>query len=146
MDKVTKTYRKSEIELADIYRLRFVNRLSWAEIARIGNTSPTNVMQRYNKFIADLPDAEELALYQQQRVELLSHAELTLLKHIFDPKKLAKASINNLAYAFTQVFQARRLESNQSNLNISIAEVSNKRKKLEQEIESIESEIAKLSK
>jgi len=146
MDKVGKTYRKAEIGLADIYRLRFVNKLSWADIARIGNTSPTNVMQRYNRFIANLPDAEELALYQQQRAELLSQAELTLLKHIFDPKKLAKASINNIAYAFTQIFQARRLESNQSNINIAIAEVVDRKRKLEQEIASIEAEIAKLSK
>lgn len=141
-----KKYKKSEIELADIFRLRNTNKLSWSEIAKIANTSIQNIQQRHEKFIANLPNAEDSELYQKERVELLSRAELTLLKHIFDEKKLAKASINNIAYAFSQIFQARRLESNQSNINISIAETSNKRRKLEQEIESIEQELAKLSK
>jgi len=141
-----KPYRKAEIDLVDIYRLRYVNRLSWAEIAKIGNTSAPNVIQRYNRFVANLPEPEEVELYNQQRAELLTQAELTLLKQIFDKEKLAKASINNIAYAFTQVFQARRLESNQSNINIAIAEVVDRKRKLAQEIASIEAEIAKLSK
>ena len=96
--------------------------------------------------MANLPEPEEVELYNQQRAELLSQAELVLLKQIFDADKLAKASINNIAYAFTQVFQARRLESNQSNINIAIAEVVDRKRKLAQEIASIEAEIAKLSK
>jgi hypothetical protein len=62
---------------------------------------------------------KELPYYESARSQLLSAAELRILNHLTDKEALQKTSANGLAYAFKQVFDARRLERNLSTANIS---------------------------
>ena len=44
-------------------------------------------------------------------MNLLQGTERVLIGNLLDPEKLKKASVNNLAYAFTQIHNAGRLEA-----------------------------------
>lgn len=61
--------------------------------------------------------------YEGKRLQILNAAEMLILKEIFDRRKLQKASLNNLAYAFSQIHNARRLEEGKSTANISLREM-----------------------
>jgi hypothetical protein len=46
--------------------------------------------------------------------------EWTLLRDMVDSDKRKRASLNNVAYAFQNIHNARRLESNQSTSNVAV--------------------------
>ena len=45
---------------------------------------------------------------------------MQLMASLLDPERLAKASLNNVAYAFTQIHQAGRLEQGKTTENIGV--------------------------
>ena len=53
--------------------------------------------------------------------ELLSAAEFELLRKLVDAGKIEKASLNNMAYAFSQIHTARRLEDGKTTSNVGVA-------------------------
>ena len=57
------------------------------------------------------------------RIQILTGIEAELLRHLADPDRLKKASINNLAYAFYQINNARRLEEGRSTQNLDMRQV-----------------------
>ena len=50
----------------------------------------------------------------------MNGVELKMLENLADDGRLKKASVNNLAYAFQNLHNARRLESGQSTANVGI--------------------------
>jgi len=92
--------------------------LSTPAISRAAGVSRSTVSETLKKFEPVFKKLRQVAEYQDVRKELLSATELQMLESMQDKDKLEKASINNLAYAFTQVFSARRLEANQSTANV----------------------------
>lgn len=127
---VCKPHKHIYVDTADLFRMRFVNHLTYDEIAKHFQCSKQNVRQRLMKFVAKLPSELQTKIYETNKVKVLSLAELTLLKELFDTKKLNKASINNLAYAFAQIFTARRLEAGQATENISYADLTKQKQEL----------------
>ena len=93
--------------------------LSLREIAKVTDTPKTTVAEAINRYESWLSELRELPLYESVRSQLLSAAELRILNHLTDKEALQKTSANGLAYAFKQVFDARRLERNLSTTNIS---------------------------
>jgi len=67
-----------------------------------------------------IPHLEQVEPYRSVKVDLFSAAEMQLLASLMRPEKLEKASLNNVAYALTQVHTALRLETNQSTANVGI--------------------------
>ncbi|TKB64003.1 MAG: hypothetical protein E8D47_12195 [Nitrospira sp.] len=111
---------RRKIDLVQAYKLRVVNRLSFAEIAKalgVPKSSVHAALQRLHKFI---PDPEVVHAYQEVRPTLLTAVEERLIASLTDEDTIQKASLNNRAYAFQQVFNARRLESGQSTSNLSV--------------------------
>jgi len=92
--------------------------LSQSEIAGAVGLSETRVKQLVQQFKPVFSELENIEAYQSVRKDLLSATELVLLKSLNDPEKLSKASANGIAYSFSQIFQARRLESGQSTQNV----------------------------
>jgi len=96
--------------------------LSYEDIAdRLGVAKSTVHQQLSGVF--DLLDPEKIAAYREHRVSLLDAVECKMLSALADDERLGKASLNNAAYAFTQVHQARRLEAGQSTQNLSLHEL-----------------------
>ncbi len=92
------------------------------EIARLYGKSKQAIQQRL-KGVWELLDREALETYRERRADLLTLAEQDLLSLLVNPEKQKKASLNNVAYALWQVFQARRLEEGQSTVNLALHEI-----------------------
>lgn len=93
-------------------------------IARAIPCSPGFVGKTLESFKASFKELENLKEYRTAKRDLLDATELGLLRELNDGEKLAKASINQVAYAFQQVHTAGRLESGQSTANISTRTVT----------------------
>lgn len=89
------------------------------EIAKITDTSRKQVYRILDKFKPVFTELENVHEYQDVKSQLFNASELKLLKSMMSQDKLDKASVNNLAYAFQQIFTAGRLERNQSTSNVS---------------------------
>lgn len=108
------------LDLAQVWKLRVVNRLSYGEIARslgVAKSSVHAALQRLQKLV---PDPGVVKAYQEVRTTLLTAVEYRLMASLTDEDTLQKASLNNRAYAFQQVFNARRLETGESTQNLSV--------------------------
>lgn len=109
-----------KIDLAQAYKLRVVNRLSFGEIAKTLNVPKSSVhaaLQRLHKLV---PDPDAVKAYEEVRPTLLTAIEHRLMASLTDEEAVQKASLNNRAYAFQQIFNARRLETGQSTQNLSL--------------------------
>ncbi|MFQ5915772.1 MAG: sigma factor-like helix-turn-helix DNA-binding protein [Nitrospinota bacterium] len=106
------------IPLRRIVELRLQG-LSHREIARTLGVSKQAIQQRLSGILEKI-DGDRLDVWRQHRVAILEQVEEYLVSALADKSKLAKASINNIAYAFTQIFTARRLEAGQSTQNLSL--------------------------
>lgn len=102
------------------YRLRVLNRLSYQEIADQLGEPKSSVYKALAQLVALTHDHERMAQYQEIRPALFSAVEERLMASLVDEDALQKASLNNRAYAFQQVFNARRLEQGQSTENTSV--------------------------
>jgi len=65
-------------------------------------------------------DPEKLQAYQVNKIRLFEATEQEILSWLVKKDKFEKASLNNIAYAFTQVHQARRLEAGESTSNVAL--------------------------
>ena len=71
---------------------------------------------KYRKVFTALKNVKDYTKYNSV---MLRAVEFEILKNLADPKKLEKATIHNLAYAYKEIVGARRLEEGKSTSNIS---------------------------
>ena len=106
------------VPLKTLVELRFQGK-SNPEIAKMFGISRQAVHQRLSGFLANL-DAGKLEAYRKNRVALFEYIEATLLSELVNPDRVKKATLGNVAYALTQVHQARRLEAGESTQNLGL--------------------------
>lgn len=112
--------RPRKVDVLQALRLRVQNHLSYQEIAdRLGCTKGA-VWQTLSAFKNLVENPEAVGGYVDARAKLLTAVEFELLKDVLDAEKRQKASLNNTAYAFSQVFNARRLTEGQSTENVGL--------------------------
>lgn len=80
--------------------------------------SESGIKKCMKHFAPIIHEMENVESYREIKSNILSAMEMVLLKEMSNPEKLAKASINNLAYAFQQINNANRLEQGQSTANV----------------------------
>ena len=114
----------SRINIAEALKLRLVNHLSYQEIADRYGVAKSAVFQALKRFLSILAEPDELEAYKNHKVDLLSSAEMKLLERLVNVEVMEKASLNNVAYAFKQLFDSGRLEQGKSTGNINILEVT----------------------
>lgn len=83
-------------------------------IATAVKLAPRTVDLRLKKMQTILQQVDKLSDWERDKADYLSAAQHTLLKSMMQEDKLDKASVNNLAYAFTQIHQATRMERGQA--------------------------------
>ena len=76
-------------------------------------------LQKFEPFL-NLAEPGLLQAYSDNRADLFNAVEAHLTASLLDKDAMAKASLNNRAYAFKQIHEARRLESGQSTANVSV--------------------------
>ena len=104
----------SRINIAEALKLRLVNNLSYQEIADRYGACKSAVYQALKRFLSILVEPNELEGYKQNKIALLSSAELRLLERLVNDEVVEKASLNNIAYAFQQIFNSGRLEKGEA--------------------------------
>jgi len=107
------TDKPKKLDLAEIFKLRFHNRLSLREIASkfgVHHSTIDNMLQTYTKLIKN-PD--ETNVYDMNRAGILTALEFEIIKQMSDETKLKSASFNNLAYGASQINNMIRLEKGQ---------------------------------
>lgn len=116
--KGSKEGRESKSRRIDrtVLELRAKNVPVPAIAASVGLSVPA-VEVRISKLRNILQSMDKLDDWEKQKANLLSAAQHELLKSMLREDKLEKASVNNLAYALTQVHTATRLERNQATAN-----------------------------
>jgi hypothetical protein len=102
------------------YRLRVLNHLSYQEISDQLGAPKSSVYKALAQLVALTHDHERMEQYEEIRPALLSAAEERLIASLVDEETIEKASLNNRAYAFQQLHNARRLEQGKSTGNISV--------------------------
>jgi phage antirepressor YoqD-like protein len=97
--------------------------LSISEIAKVTDLGLTRTKEILREFRPVFNSLDDIEKYQHVRRDLLSATELELLKSLNDQEKISKSTLNGTAYAFKQIFDARRLESNLSTSNVNTQSV-----------------------
>jgi hypothetical protein len=110
----------AEIDPLEVYKLRNQHHLSWNQIADLTATPSSTVRYHYDKVVQSFGDRTDVDVYSNARAQLLNLAEERLVHTLLQPDKLEKASLNNVAYALTQVHTMRRLEQGQSTNNVAV--------------------------
>jgi predicted DNA-binding protein YlxM (UPF0122 family) len=112
---------QQKIDVSKALKLRLQGQ-TFEQIASVFDCTASAVHQALKKFEAFLKGIEpgQLTAYSENRAELFNQVEAHLTASLLDADALAKASLNNRAYAFKQIHEARRLESGQSTANVSI--------------------------
>lgn len=121
---------RSELTLTEILQEKISGK-SNVKIAQQAGVTEAAIRKKLKK-IHSLIDKEENNVYNQYKTQILTGAERTLLNELLAPDKLKKASINNLAYAFQNIYNANRLEQGKSTENIDFKALIS----MEQEIRS----------
>ena len=98
--------------------------LGWSEreMAAYFGKAPSTIHHRLSGLWKYL-DGEELEAFRKNKIDLLTIAEKEIMTDLLDKGRREKASLNNSAYAFTQLHQARRLETNLSTVNLALHEI-----------------------
>jgi hypothetical protein len=111
-----KTYKDSDTKARKIVALAVHSNAPPTDIAAIVKTSRQNVHQTLKRYGIDTKDLES---YKDRRAEILTGIQAKLLKSV-DDTVIQKASLNNIAYAFSQFHNAERLETGQTTGNIGV--------------------------
>jgi predicted DNA-binding protein YlxM (UPF0122 family) len=119
MPTVSTTGKRGKIDPVKAYQLRVNHRLSYQDIADHFGVEKSSVIQRLQRFSSLLQNQEDKTAFENIRTQALTTIEEQLMASLSDPDKLAKASLNNVAYAFQQIHTARRLEEEKSTANSS---------------------------
>ena len=112
--------RGKRLDLAQVWKLRVMNRLSYGEIARAVGASKSSIHAALHRLSKLVPDPDAVKAYGEVRPTLLTAVEYRLMASLLDEDALEKASLNNRAYAFQQVFNARRLEEGKATEHLSV--------------------------
>ena len=108
IDKRTKNGKK--LDLAEVMKLKEVNGLSYAKIGSILGYNESYIYRAYEKFKDLIQDTDTSKDFTDNRIRILSSLELNMLQDLSSKDKRSKASLNNTAFAFSKIHDARRLE------------------------------------
>lgn len=117
----TKTLRRgrklTQAETAEVVSLHLKG-ADCPTIAKTIDSHRSTVNAAIKRFAPIFKELENTEDYQTLRGKILTASELGLLKLLADPGKQRDASLNNAAYAFRQVHDARRLNEGLSTSNV----------------------------
>lgn len=108
----------AKIDVGKALTLRIKNKLTYQQIANQFGVSKQAVQQRLSKLFELINDPDADQAYSDNRADVLNAIEREMVSQMLDSEKLKKASVNNIAYAFQQITNARRLEQGLSTQNI----------------------------
>ena len=140
----TKVKKGAKVDVAKALQLRHSNGLTDTQIAKHFDCTKQAVHKALKRFNNILLPATELQAYQEKKAGILESVEATLVCDLIDPERRQKASLNNTAYALSQVANMTRLEKGLSTSNVayvdmasSLEEIQQQRKQLEEALDDL---------
>lgn len=140
----TVTRKIIKVDVPKALQLRHSNGLTDAQIAKHFDCTKQAVHQALKRFNRILLPASELQAYQEKKAGILESVEATLVCDIVDPKRRAKASLNNTAYALAQVANMTRLEKGLSTSNVAYVDMNDSLEEIRQQRKQLEEALADL--
>ena len=132
---------KKEIDIEQALDLKFNKNMTDKEVGAVFGVSQQVMNNRLRRFKNLLLNKDELQAYENNKVKILTSAEIRLMQDIVDKERRDKASLNNTAYALTAVSNINRLEQGKSTSNISYADMGQSLKEMQAECDTLEAEI-----
>ena len=117
---IPETGTRQPVDLLKAYKLRVQHNLTYQQIADATGQPKSSIHRSLTELCDLIADPERLKHYEEVRPQLFGAVEERLMASLVDGEKIEKASLNNVAYAFKQIHEARRLETGQSTNNISV--------------------------
>ena len=111
--------RKFDHSIALEYALRGLPYQAIADKFKVHVSTVKQALSKYQHLLNELQPGA-LQAYREKRADLFTVVEREMMASLVDPAAMAKASLNNRAYAFQQIHTARRLEEGKSTENKSI--------------------------
>jgi predicted DNA-binding protein YlxM (UPF0122 family) len=137
--KVGSFNRKIDVGLA--LKLRLHNRLSIPQIAQYFGVSHQAVYKALENVKNIINIDMDLESFEQSRSDLLTAVELQLLNDLVEPTKREKASVNNIAFALSKVFDMNRISQGKSTSIVGYQDLTHQHEVLLGEIVELENQL-----
>ena len=120
--KVTGRPNKTErkLDLIALYKLRVVNQLSYGDLARHFGVAKSTIHAALTRLNKLCPNPEAVKAFEGVEATVLTATKERLLASLLDEECIQKASLNNRAFAFSQVANHERLVKGHSTANVNI--------------------------
>ena len=105
--------RIRKIDLAEAFKLRFKNNLSFQAIADHFGCTKQSVYDALAPFSNLIKNSMDTSIYEANKAGILTAVQFELVKQMTDKGKLKAASLNNIAYSLSQLDNMIRLEKGQ---------------------------------
>lgn len=105
--------KRFKIDIAEAFKLRFKNHLSFNKIAEQLNCSAQGVYDALAPFTKLIKNSQDTSIYETNKAGILTSVQFELVKLMTDKSKLKSASLNNIAYSLSQLDNMIRLEKGQ---------------------------------
>lgn len=135
------TRKNHKVDAAQALKMRLVKKMSYQEIGDKFGCDKSVVFRAIKRFENIIKEPEEIEAYRQCRAELIDSAEMQVLEKMCNPETVAKASLNNAAYAFAQLHNAGRLERGKSTQNVDMRQLTMSLSELQEEQKRLEKEL-----
>jgi hypothetical protein len=104
---------RGKIDLAEAFKLKFKHNYTFQQLANRYGVVPSAVHGALKNFLNLMHSPEQSRIYEEKRAEILNSVEFRIVTQMVNKKKLKAASLNNLAYAASQINNMIRLEKGQ---------------------------------
>ena len=126
--------KKYNFDVGHALALRLNNFLSYDQISKQLDIPKATLHKGLKPFLDALSDPEAIKAYEQHEPHLISAAKLKIFTQMLDTDVLKSASLNNLAYAHSQLNTVKRLEEDKSTANVAYADMTRQMKDIDEEL------------
>ena len=120
MQRKTPQTPESKYTLTDLFKLRVENRLSLADMEKVTGIKKATIFYRLKELAKVCPDPDMAHALDSVEPAIVSHVKHRLYASLLDEECLNNSTLNNRAYAFSQIANHERLLKGKSTANISL--------------------------
>ena len=133
---------QNPVDISKALKLRLENKLSYGQIAKQLNCPKSSVHYALKPFVKLIENPYQIAGYQDNKAVLLTALEMRLANEMLDDDKIKSASLNNVAYAFSQVSNQGHLARGESTSNVNFHVLNESVAETDSEIDRLERELS----
>ena len=116
--QIRKIRENIKVDVKEAILLRYQHMMPYAKIAKQLNCSTNAVWKTLKPIEKLIRDPNAVEAYDQKRIQVLNGLELFLLEKMVEEDALKGTKTNQLAYAWKQIHDARRLAEGLSDSNV----------------------------